>query len=56
MTMSDSLFVGFGEAPQRLDTGAHEIMELFGEKEQELFRKEIDDVMNNNGEKKFCCC
>ena len=53
MTMSDSLFVGFGEAPQRLETGAHEIMELFDEKSKKLFQEEIDkDLGRDTG---GCC-
>lgn len=54
MTMSDALFVGFGEALQRLNTGAKEVFDLFGEKEQELFQKEIDQTLSK--EKKWCCC
>ncbi|EAY02087.1 hypothetical protein TVAG_485220 [Trichomonas vaginalis G3] len=56
ITMSDALFVGFGEAPQRLDSGASEIMDLFDEENKQLFRKEIDEQLNGPDEKKFCCC
>lgn len=54
MTMSDALFVGFGEAPQRLDSGASEIMDLFDEENKKLFREEIDEEYY--GKKKEGCC
>jgi hypothetical protein len=40
--ISDALFVGFAEAPQRMETGAHEIYELFSGKAKELIDEEID--------------
>jgi hypothetical protein len=40
--ISDALFVGFAEAPQRMETGAREIYTLFNGKAKALIDEEID--------------
>jgi hypothetical protein len=40
--IADTLFVGFAEAPQRMETGAREIYVLFKGKAKELIDEEID--------------
>jgi hypothetical protein len=44
--ISDTLFVGFAEAPLRLETGAREIYSLFQGKTKELLDEEIDRTRN----------
>ena len=40
--MSDTLFIGFSEAPLRLETGAKEIYDIFSGKTKEMLDKEIN--------------
>jgi hypothetical protein len=40
--ISDTLFVGFAEAPQRMETGARSVYALFTGKAKELIDEEID--------------
>lgn len=49
--MSDTLFVGFAECPNRLMTGAHELYLLFDEKTQETLRNEIEEHDQENSSK-----
>ena len=41
IVLSDTLFIGFGEAPQRLETGAKPIYDLFDDESKEIMEKEI---------------
>ena len=58
--MSDTLFVGFTEAPLRLETGAKEIYDLFKGKTKEMLDKEIRAAKGIEEPKtwwqKICCC
>ena len=52
--ISETIFVGFAEAPQRLTTGAHVVYDLFDEDSRKLMEKEISEM--DKSEKGFCCC
>jgi hypothetical protein len=55
--ISDTLFVGFAEAPTRLETGANQIYGLFKGKAKDLLDEEIDRAKNPEkyeNEKKCC--
>ena len=52
--ISDTLFIGLAEAPQRLERGAKEIFEIFDSESQILMTKEIQGEGEEIGKK--CCC
>lgn len=58
--MSDTLFVGFAEAPLRLENGAKDIYNLFKGKTKEMLDKEIRAAKGIEEPKtwwqKICCC
>jgi hypothetical protein len=57
--ISDALFVGFAEAPQRMETGANEIYVLFKGKAKDLIDEEIDRAKHPEkyaDEHKCPCC
>lgn len=58
--MSDTLFVGFAEAPLRLENGAKDIYDLFKGKTKEMLDKEIRAAKGIEEPKtwwqKICCC
>lgn len=57
--MSDTLFIGFAEAPLRLETGAKEIYDIFKGKAKKLLDDEINaakGIKKPWWKKIFCCC
>ncbi|KAH0785422.1 XYPPX repeat family protein [Histomonas meleagridis] len=51
--MSDTLFLGFAEAPLRLEVGAKEVYDLFGDDTKRILDHDIKEA---KGEKEEGCC
>jgi hypothetical protein len=60
--ISDTLFVGFAEAPQRMETGAKDIYQLFSGKAKAMIDEEIEDskhperARDKSCWQRLCCC
>lgn len=54
--LCDTLFIGFAENPLRLETGAKEIYDVFGDETKKIMDKDIRVAKGLEDEGGCCCC